>query len=158
MTAGHSLGQQLYFPHDAYQDKDKMKKAMPELALRLMVQYKKDPASDKVSYYAGLFRYEMISNQFTDALRSIDSASAQFRTSDSVIAKTYAFPFRIYSLVMQNSSQPAFSFERLFDSLFLNVYNQFSFKVADAAENYFKADLQSRQERYLDILEKISLL
>ena len=157
MTANHSFGQQLYFPHEAYQDQDKMKKAMPELGLKLIERCKKDVQPDKVSYYAALFRYEMIANQFTDALRSIDSAGAQFRMADSVTTKTYAFPFRIYSLVMQNRYQSSFSFERLFDSVFVNTYNQFSFKVADAAENYFKADLQSRQERYLGILEKNKL-
>jgi uncharacterized protein len=150
-----SFSQQLSFPHGAYADNDKMNKAMPELALRVIDLYKNNPPTDKISYYANLFRYEMISNQFTNALRSIDSASFQFRISDPVTAKTYAFPFRIYSLVMQKISRPDSSFELLFDSIFSNEYKNLSFKAADAAENYFKADLQSRQQRYLDLIKKL---
>lgn len=153
-VASTSFSQQLYFPHGAYASHDNMNKALPELTLKVMDIYEKSSTADKVAYYASLFRYQVITNRFADALTSIDSIRWQFRGKDAVTEKTYAFPFWLYASVMKDISASGAAFETAFDRLFTNEYNGFSFKAADAAENYFKADLQGRQQRYLDILEK----
>jgi uncharacterized protein len=130
-----------------------MSRSVPDLSKKLIEQLEKDSNSDRQGYFANLFRCQLISKQYKDALASIDSVALKFQETDTIAAKTYAFPFRIFSEVMNTSNEGKFT-DSSFDHHFLNAYNKLFRKAAEAAENYYKADLKSRQQRLLDIMER----
>ena len=148
--------QQLYLSHQAYENVAEMTKAIPALAEKIVERYQHNPLPNKLAYYGNLFRYQMIAGQYEAALKSIDSAKAQYKATDSLVAITFVFPFWLYAKTgyLTSAGNPA-NFNLIFDSVFSSSYEKLSFKAADKAENYFKATLQDRQQRYIDQVNRL---
>jgi len=88
------------------------------LAMKIIDLYKKDPSPNMIVYYSGLFRYEIIANQYKNALSSIDSARHYFKNTEPLQEKTFAFPFWVYATVQQQKEKEQTTYDKLFDSVF----------------------------------------
>lgn len=148
ITAGSLPAQQLYLPAAAYTNITEMDKYIPALAVQVMHVYEKKHPADKAFYFGSKFRYQIIAGDYQQALNSIDSISEEVKKTDTVGARSTAFPFKVYAMAKLNQRQDT-GFYNFFDAAFSTAYGGLSFRAADAAENYFKADLNARQGRYI---------
>jgi len=148
-TAASMLpAQQLYLPAKAYTGITEMDKYIPALAIQVMQMYAINHPAEKAYYYGNLFRYQIIAGDYHNALNSIDSISELVKITDTAGAKSTAFPFKVYAIAKMTQRHDT-GFYRFFDVAFSAAYGALSFRAADDAENYFKADLNGRQGRYI---------
>ena len=147
-TAHTSSAQQLYLPAKAYTNITEMNKYIPALALQVIQVYEKKHPADMAFYYGSKFRYQIIAGDYQGALNSIDSISELVKITDTAGARSTAFPFKVYAIAKMNQRHDT-GFYEFFDAAFSAEYRALSFKAADDAENYFKADLNGRQGRYI---------
>ncbi len=148
-----SFSQQIFFAKPSISDSDNIRNAMSELAFKVAERYKKHPEEDKISYFSNLFRYEMIAELYESSLHSLETLRSLYK--DTIDKITVAFPFWTFAAAQIEIKKQHSSFESVFDELFSTEYNKMPFKAATAAENYFNADLKSRQSRFLDMIKKL---
>lgn len=132
------FGQQFYFANRMYSDSVALAKALPGLAKQLIENYRKP---DKENYYDNLFRFQIVAEQYDDALKSIHQVRATSTLKDSLRAMGIAFQYETYTITKGTQIKMPNLFEIIYPEIFTKLYHNLNERATPLVEYYFKSDL-----------------
>jgi len=123
--------------------------AMATLAREVVPRYRESSKGDSLD---NVFRMQMVTGQFNEALRSLDAEAAFY--GDSGSAAAIGLQYRSYSVAkLSQRSSPA-SFQRLYIDTLTAMYNRLSEGAKNLAPSFFTSDTASLKSSIETLLGK----
>jgi len=144
--------QNLYLSRHAYHSNEEMEKFMPSLAAGVENLYRKEGVKDPRVFNSFLFRLQMIQGRYDSVLNTIARLRRQFE--DTLSRVTNVFPFYVYSLTMAQLKDRS-QFSQAFKAIMTREHEVLPDQYTEAAEGYFRADLDVRQANYIDWMKRL---
>jgi len=131
----HCRSQQYYFPHDQ-KSEESVARNMESLAKQLVLQYRQE---DQQKYLSNLFRYQLLSGDYTGAIQSIEKLRQipGFRDPYPDVA---FIQFYLYAMTKQRISTT----RQDFDPVFNQYFNDAISRLDDKKELYVSTAFISR--------------
>lgn len=148
-----SSGQTFYFPKEYYKDSISLGKNMSALAKKILANYKN---TNKKDYFDNLYRFQILAEQFADAIKSIDSFHLLLRESDPLdksIDGIY-FQFQTFCYSKLRQSRRITSFNDAFDSTFTRMFTSLPDEAALKATTFFNFDISQIHDYFYSLLKK----
>ncbi len=128
--------QELELPQDAVKDDAALARAMPELAKRAIAIYQEP---DRGRYLNALFRMQIVAGQYAEAVATLRSLTALWRTTNPASAPS-ALPFEILTKARVKQAETGMSLDEAFKREFREVFNRLDDKAASNAIYWFGGD------------------
>ncbi|HTH56821.1 MAG TPA: CocE/NonD family hydrolase [Cyclobacteriaceae bacterium] len=144
--------QNLYLPGSAYNNNEGMDQFMPSLAADVENLYRKEGIKDPRVFNSFLLRLQMIQGKYDSSLNTIARLRKQWE--DTLSRVTNVFPFYVYDLTMSQVKDRA-QFPQAFRGVMAREYERLPDRFTEAAEGYFRADLDARQANYIDWVKRL---
>jgi hypothetical protein len=117
----NTSAQQFYFPEAAVTDSSLLDKVMPDLAKKVIAQYKQD---DKKTYLRNLFMLEIAAKEYGNAIVSIHNLRALYKPGEIKFPELSAIQYEIFCNAKLKEASGKFSFAEGFKQVFNNVHDK----------------------------------
>jgi len=150
-----SAAQNFYFPKQYYKDSITLGKEIPALAKQVIAVYKE---GDKRTYFDNLSRYQTVAEQYTDAIKSIDSLLILLKkldTTDKSIGGVY-FQFQTFCAAKLMETEQRVTFQDAYHSTFVRMLEALPKEAALNAGIFFNFNLLQLHDQLYSLLNKQS--
>ncbi len=132
-----AVAQQFYFQKSIITDSIELKKAMPLLAKQIIKRYKE---SDPKKYLSNLFKLQLISEDYNDANKTIETLRQLSKTSNPKFAELFLIQ---HELFLKSKLKQITSNEQ-FDAIFKQSLNLLLSSLDDKSANHIYQNFLSR--------------
>ncbi len=147
----NAFAQKIPFPKEGNTDSITLSRNMKALAAEVITRY---DSENRQEYLDNIFRYEMVTQQYPIALRSLDSLRQMLAKSAPKVVKVIGFQFETFATARMEQLQKNISFNEAYPVSFNALFGALSPEAAALAENYFVTDPLVMKENFYNLLKK----
>jgi predicted acyl esterase len=149
LSSTNLFSQHIYFPSVNYTDSISLSKSMPALAKQVTHFYKD---ADKEKYWDNLFRYQIVSQEYSLAKNAIDSMKAFYNNPE--VTTSMGIAYESYILTCQKQRNEKRSFDELFNLTLADLYNKLPDAGKSTVEYYFSVSLNELRDKFNALVQK----
>ena len=141
--------QTLHFKYE--KDSLKQSQIISTLAKELLTTYKSDTLA---AYFDNKFRIEIVANQYQEAMNSLDSLRAQYKSYGD-FANIIGIHFETYIKTKIKAEKTNTNFTENYKEVFEGLYSKVDERLKDQVSQVFDTNLKKLEERFANYLLKI---
>ncbi|MEO6914404.1 MAG: CocE/NonD family hydrolase [Chitinophagaceae bacterium] len=149
----NTFSQKIPFAKEGNIDSTALGIKMKALATQVIRLYRNE---NRLGYFDNIFRYQMVAQQFTAAMKNLDSIRQFTERSKPKEAKAIGFQFESFAAAREIQLQKKISFKEAYLVSFTSLYNNFSPEAQTVATNYLAADVAQLKESFYKLLKEQS--
>jgi putative CocE/NonD family hydrolase len=147
----NSFAQKIPFAVEDNIDSTALSIRMKALATKVIPLYKESNPDD---LFENVFRYQIVAQQYKDAISSLDSIRALIAKSAPKEANAIGFQFETFAATKMQQAQKNIPFNEAYAIVFNTLYNALTPEAQSAATSYFGADPVQLKESFYKLLKQ----
>jgi uncharacterized protein len=146
------FAQNFFFAKTNYTDSVALKNNIPSLAKQVLQNFKKE---ENVTYYDNAFRYQVVANDFTAALASLNALRELSRKQDPTRVRAYGFGYEVYIDAIANEPNNNFS-KANYEKSFSKIYDSLPYEATAYAAAFYSNNFSDVAKNYKKLLSDLS--